>query len=161
MALTRDSRATVKARADRDAEFRAGLYQEAMQALVDGEFGVAKILLRDFINATVGFGALGARVGVPEKSLMRMFGPQGNPRAENLAAVVAALKELCGLSLTVVVAPVRRRRTRVGVKARGYLAERAARAKAGAFGGILAKAGRAEVIPGDELPEGWVVGERG
>jgi DNA-binding phage protein len=160
MPLTRDFRETVKARADSDAEFRAGLYQEAMQALVDGELGVAKILLRDFINATVGFGALGARVGVPEKSLMRMFGRQGNPRAENLAAVVAALRELCGLSLTVTVATVRRRRTRAGVKARGYMAERAARAKPGEFPRILAKAGQAEVIPGDELPEGWAA-ERG
>lgn len=40
------------------------------------------------------------------------------------------------------------------LKARGYLAERAARAKPGAFGRVLAKAGRAEAIPGDELPEG-------
>lgn len=94
MPLSRDFRETVTARAERDPAFRAGLYQEAMQALLDGELGVAKILLRDFINATVGFGALGTRVGVPEKSLMRMFGPQGSPRAENLAAVVAARR--CG-----------------------------------------------------------------
>lgn len=38
------------------------------------------------------------------------------------------------------------------LKARGYLAERAARAKPGDFGRILAKAGTATTIPGDELP---------
>ena len=107
--LTRDFRETVKARADRDPEFRAGLYQEAVQSMLDGDLGTAKILLRDFINATVGFAQLGGRIGVPEKSLMRMFGPNGNPRAENLVAVVAALKEVCGLALTVHAAPVRRR----------------------------------------------------
>ena len=46
------------------------------------------------------------------------------------------------------------------LKARGYLAERAARAKPGEFGGILAKAGSAEAIPGDELPDVWPA-ERG
>lgn len=53
-ALTRDFRETVKARADRDPVFRARLYQEALQALLDGDFGTAKILLREVINATAG-----------------------------------------------------------------------------------------------------------
>jgi DNA-binding phage protein len=108
MPLTRDFRETVKARAERDPAFRAGLYQEAMQSVLDGDFGTARILLRDFINATVGFAELGHRIGIPGKSLMRMSGPNGNPRAENLVAVVAALKEACGLSLTVHASPVRR-----------------------------------------------------
>ncbi len=41
------------------------------------------------------------------------------------------------------------------LKARGHLAERAARAKPGEFGQILAKAGRSEAISGDELPDDW------
>jgi DNA-binding phage protein len=109
MPLTREFRETVKARADRDPEFRAGLYQEAMQAMLDGDVGTARILLRDVVNATIGFGPLGARVGLPEKSLMRMFGPSGNPRAENLIAVVAAINEECDVSLTVRAAPSSRR----------------------------------------------------
>ncbi len=105
MPLTADVRDTVKARAESDPAFRAGLYQEAVQAILDGEFGTAKILLRDFIDATVGFAQLGRRIGLPEKSLMRMFGPSGNPRAENLVAVVVGLKDECHLSLTVHVVP--------------------------------------------------------
>jgi DNA-binding phage protein len=108
MPLTRDFRQTVKARAERDPAFRAGLYQAAMQAMLDGEFGTAKVLLRDFINATVGFARLGDRIGIPEKSLMRMLGPNGNPRAENLVAAMAALKDECRLSLTVRAEPPRR-----------------------------------------------------
>jgi len=46
--LTGDFRETVKGRANCDPEFRAGLCQEAMQARVDGDFGTAKIVLRDF-----------------------------------------------------------------------------------------------------------------
>ena len=117
MPLTRDFREAVKARADRDPAFRTGLYQEALQAILDGDFGTAKILLRDFINATVGFAQLSRRIDVPEKSLMRMFGPNGNPRAENLVAVVAALSEVCGLSLTVHAAPQRRRMARTVARA--------------------------------------------
>jgi DNA-binding phage protein len=100
------------ARADRDPAFRAGLYQEAVQAILDGELSTAKILLRDFINATLGFAKLARLIDLPEKSLMRMFGPNGNPRAENLVAVVRALKEECRLSLTVHAAPLRRRTVR-------------------------------------------------
>jgi DNA-binding phage protein len=112
MPLTRDFRETVKARADRDPAFRAGLYQEAVQALLDGDLGTAKILLRDVINATMGFAELARRVETPEKSLMRMFGPAGNPRAENLVAVVAALREECHVSLTVRASPLASRRGR-------------------------------------------------
>jgi len=41
------------------------------------------------------------------------------------------------------------------LKAYGYLAERAACATPGDLGRILARAGTATPIPGDELPEGW------
>jgi DNA-binding phage protein len=69
-------------------------------------------LLRDVIDATVGFARLGRRIDVPEELIMRMFGPTGNPRAENLIAVVAALKDQCRLSLTEHAAPLRRRTAR-------------------------------------------------
>jgi hypothetical protein len=110
MPPTRDFRATVKARADRDPAFRASLYQEAVQALLDGDFGTPKLLLRDVIDATLGFARPGSRTNVPEKSLMQMFGPTGNPCAENLVAVVAANKDECHLTVTVHAAPLRRQR---------------------------------------------------
>jgi hypothetical protein len=47
MMVTWDFRETVQARADRDPAFRVGLCQEAVQALLDGDVGTAKILLRD------------------------------------------------------------------------------------------------------------------
>ena len=110
--LTRDFRETAKARAERDPAFRAGLYREAVQAILDGDLATAKILLRDVTNATVGFARLGRRIGVPEKSLVRMFGPRGNLRAENLVAAVAALKAECRLSLRVLATKRRRRAAR-------------------------------------------------
>ena len=79
MALTRDFKDTVKDRADRDPEFRNGLLTEALEAVVHGELEVAKILLRDYINATEGFEAVGKAIGKSPKSLMRMLSQDGNP----------------------------------------------------------------------------------
>jgi DNA-binding phage protein len=110
MPLTKDFRETVKARADHDPAFRAGLYQEAVQAMLDGDLATGRLLLRDFINATTGFAVLAGRLGVHEKSLMRMFGAAGNPHAENLLAVLRTLQDECRLSLRVEAKPVRRRR---------------------------------------------------
>jgi DNA-binding phage protein len=93
MALTRDFREAVAARAARDPAFKNALLTEALQAFLEGEVAPGLILLRDCINATVGFGALSKETLIPEKSLMRMVGPRGNPTASNLFAMVAALQQ--------------------------------------------------------------------
>jgi DNA-binding phage protein len=58
-------------------------------------------VLRDFINATVGFPALAKATGIPPKSLMRMFGPSGNPTAANLSEVIRVLQKKTGVHLEV------------------------------------------------------------
>lgn len=101
MALTRDFRETVKARAERDAAFREALLTEAVEQLLGGEVETGKAILRDYINATVGFGKLAEETGTPPKSLMRMLGPKGNPRASNLFSVIRHLQAAAGLRLAV------------------------------------------------------------
>jgi DNA-binding phage protein len=102
MALTRDFRLAVKDRTDRDPEFRQGLLTEALEAVVRGELEVAKILLRDCINATEGFEAVGKAVDKSPKSLMRMLGQQGNPNAKNLFAVTQYLQNKAALTFELV-----------------------------------------------------------
>ena len=92
MPLTREFKDTVKARAARDPEFRKALVNEAVEALLADDFDTAKAILRDYINATVGFDALAVEVGTPPKSLMRMFGPRGNPQARSLLPVIAHIR---------------------------------------------------------------------
>jgi DNA-binding phage protein len=82
-------------------DFRDALLREAVDVLLAGEVDIAKGVLRDYINATVGFEKLGAKVKIPPKSLMRMFGPKGNPQAKNLFAVIAALQKDAGIELHV------------------------------------------------------------
>jgi DNA-binding phage protein len=101
MALTRDFKETVKVRAERDVAFREALLTEAVEQLIAGEVEVGKAVLRDYINATVGFEKLAKATGTPFKSLMRMFGPKGNPRANNLFAVIGKLQRVSGVRLAV------------------------------------------------------------
>ena len=101
MPLTRDFRETVMARARRDPEFREGLLHEGVAALLRGEVEVGKALLRDYINAAVGFEELGRLTGKSSKSLMRMFGPNGNPQARNLFEVISQLQRYEGVRLEV------------------------------------------------------------
>jgi DNA-binding phage protein len=99
--LTRSFKETMRERAARDPAFRAALFAEAIQALLAGDLDTAKAALRAYVNATIGFAALAAATGTPPKSLMRMFGPKGNPHAKHLFAIVAALQEQTGVRLEV------------------------------------------------------------
>ena len=85
MALTRDFKETVQARVKRDAAFRKALLREAIESFLSGDVETGKAVLRDFINATVGFTKLGQAMHRSPKSLMRMLGPTGNPHAKNLS----------------------------------------------------------------------------
>lgn len=101
MPLTRSFKDTIQARAQRDAGFRAALLKQGIESLLAGDIEVAKAILRDYINATLGFEKLGRTTGMPPKSLMRMFGPRGNPSARNLSSVIMHLQRNSGISLRV------------------------------------------------------------
>lgn len=104
MPLTRDFRETIKARAERDPAFRAALLTEVVDLFLAGDVTTGKAVLRDYINATIGFAELAERTGMPAKSLMRMVGGAGNPRAVNLFAILATLQQETGVQLSVQVA---------------------------------------------------------
>lgn len=97
MALTRSFRETVATRAQHDREFRLALFEEALQALFDGQPDEAKTLLRNCINATIGFDRLAAEAGIPTKSLMRMVGPSGNPTLRNFVLLVHKIQSHTGV----------------------------------------------------------------
>ena len=101
MPLTRSFKEFVKSRIERDPKFRQALFQEAVQMLIEGDVDTAKSVLRDYINATIGFPALAEATRMPPKSLMRMFGPKGNPTAVNLFSVIVALQDKTGVHLEV------------------------------------------------------------
>jgi hypothetical protein len=97
MALTRDFKETIRARVRRDPGFRKALLREGIENFLSGDVETGKIILRDFINATVGFTKLGDVTHRSAKSLMRMLGPRGNPQARNLFEIVAYLQRAEGV----------------------------------------------------------------
>jgi DNA-binding phage protein len=101
MVLTRDFRETVQADAKRDPAFRKGLLSDALESLLCGEVALGKELLRDYINAAVGFPKLAAHTKIHVKSLHQMFGPKGNPTARNLFEIVAYLQRAEGVRFEV------------------------------------------------------------
>jgi hypothetical protein len=101
MALTKPFRETVVERAKSDRKFRAGLLAEAAECFLGGDLDAAKVLIRDYVNATIGFQALGEEIEKQPKSLMRMLSEKGNPRADNLASLLASLQKYEGISLHV------------------------------------------------------------
>ena len=93
MPLTRDFKQTVRARVQREKRFRWALLKEAIDCLLAGDVETGKAVLRDYIHATVGFIALARATDKSPKSLMRMLGPDGNPQADNLFAILKYLQE--------------------------------------------------------------------
>ena len=104
MALTRDFKETVMARARQDPEFREGLLTEAAECFLAGDVDTGKILLRDYINATIGFSQLSRLTNKKDTSLMRMLGPKGNPAARNLFEIIAQLQKQEGIRFKVAAA---------------------------------------------------------
>ena len=103
MVLTKGFKELVQARAASDPAFAEALLLEGIEAMLAGDVETGKTVLRDYINATVGFEKLAEATETPPKSLMRMFGPRGNPQARNLFGVIGYLQGEARLKLRVAV----------------------------------------------------------
>ncbi len=101
MALTRKFRETVGERLQADPKFRLELLRESIECLLAGDVETGKTLMRDYINATVGFEKLGSEVEKSPKSLMRMFSTSGNPQARNLFEIIGYLQKYEGVHFEV------------------------------------------------------------
>ena len=99
MTMTRDFKETVKERAGRDPAFAKALLDEAATLFLNGEPHTARLILRDLVNASVGFEALAAETSRPSKSLHRMLSEKGNPSMDNLAAIFGAVRKRLGVSI--------------------------------------------------------------
>ncbi|MCZ2903250.1 DNA-binding protein [Burkholderia thailandensis] len=101
MALTRTFKETIQARVLADPKFGNDLLKQGVETMLAGDVDAGRAMLRDYIKATVGFERLGAETGASPKSLIRMFGPSGNPQARNLFTVISHLQRHAGLTLNV------------------------------------------------------------
>ena len=101
MTLTRDFKLTIVERVKLDPDFAKALLDEAATLFLNGETDAARLVLRNLVNATVGFENLAEMTHKPSKSLHRMLSPQGNPSMGNLAAIFAAVRNLLRVTFAV------------------------------------------------------------
>jgi hypothetical protein len=101
MGLTTGFKDLVQSRVARDPDFAAALLREGIDTMLTGDVDTGRAILRDYIKATVGFEKLGEDTDTPPKSLIRMFGPRGNPQARNLFGVIGYLQKQAGVELHV------------------------------------------------------------
>ncbi len=92
MTLTRDFKQTVVDRVERDPQFAQALLDEAATLFLNNDTETARLILRDLVNATIGFEELASQTDKPSKSLHRMLSPKGNPSMDNLAAIFGAVR---------------------------------------------------------------------
>ena len=101
MPRTKKFRELVEHHIKADKRFADALLREGIDAMLCGDVDTGKTVLRNYIKATVGFEQLAKATGAPAKSLIRMFGPRGNPQAKNLFSVISYLQRKAGLHLHV------------------------------------------------------------
>ena len=101
MARTKSFKVLVQQHVKHDKTFAQALLREGIDAMLSGDLDTGKTILRDYIKATVGFEKLGEATDTPPKSLIRMFGPRGNPQAKNLFSVIGYLQKRAGMRLHV------------------------------------------------------------
>jgi DNA-binding phage protein len=105
MAITRDFKKTVNERVRRNSEFPIALLDETISLFLNGEPKVARLVLRDLINATVGFEELAVEVAKPSKSLHRMLSAKGNPTMDNLTTIFKVLRQKLNVDIEVHTVP--------------------------------------------------------
>jgi len=79
-------------RAVSDPAFRREMLTEAVNELLAGDLEAGKAMLRDYINATITFQQLAKKLKKTDKSVHRMLGPRGNPRADNILEIIKILQ---------------------------------------------------------------------
>lgn len=92
MALTRNFKQTVVERVAHDPKFARALLDEAATLFLSDEPETARLILRELVNATLGFEQLAELTAKPSKSLHRMLSSNGNPSMDNLAAIFGAVR---------------------------------------------------------------------
>jgi DNA-binding phage protein len=88
-------------RIQREPEFARALLGEAITVFLNGEPDVARLVLRDLVNGTIGFEGLAAATGRPSKSLHRMLSAKGNPTMDNLTLIFGVLRQELGVEIQV------------------------------------------------------------
>jgi DNA-binding phage protein len=101
MCLTRNYSETINSRIQREPALAQALLDEAVSLFLNGEPETARLILRELINATIGFEELAVATSKPSKSLHRMLSPKGNPTMDNLTLIFNTLRKILKVDIKV------------------------------------------------------------
>jgi DNA-binding phage protein len=101
MALSREFKELVVARAEKDPEFRRGLITEALTMILRGEITAGRLMIREYINATGSMSEICRKLNKHQSGVVRMLGPKSNPTLESFVPVVRACAEREKIELSV------------------------------------------------------------
>jgi len=96
---------TISARVQSEPAYARTLLQQATSLLLQGEPHTAKLLLRDLVNASIGFEQLARDMDKPPKSLHRMLSAAGIPTLSHVSAMLAAIAAYLGVEIQARVKP--------------------------------------------------------
>lgn len=91
---------SIKAMIDRNPEMANEVFEDAINALLAGELEEGRLLLRQYVNYTIGFQELARRTGKQDKNLMRTLSARGNPTVTNLFEIIQACAKAEGFNVS-------------------------------------------------------------
>ena len=80
--------------------FASEMLEEALNTILAGSVDDGRILLRQYIKATIGFQELAKLTGKQDKNLMRSLSATGNPTAANLFEIIQACTKAAGVKVS-------------------------------------------------------------
>lgn len=103
--FTKDYKETIQNRIDKDPDFAQHLLDEAISLILNDEPETARLVLRDLVNATIGFEKLSEKTQKNSKSLHRMLTIKGNPSMNNLTHIIYAIKKTLKVNYEILAIP--------------------------------------------------------
>lgn len=90
---------SMRAMVERNPDMATEMLEDTINALLAGDLDEGRLLLRQYVNATIGFPELARRTGKADKNLMRTLGPSGSPTAANLFQIIQACMKAEGVTV--------------------------------------------------------------
>ena len=93
MMAIKDFNETIRERLQTDADFRRAMLAGTVEMIMDGDLELSKVRLRRYVDAILGFDALGKAIGKPPKSVKHMLSARGKPTPEDLLNILTCLQK--------------------------------------------------------------------
>ena len=92
--------AAIKKMVENKPEIGTQMLEDAINAFLSSDLNEARVLLRQYVNATLGFKELARLTGKQDKNLMRALSTNGNPTMATFVEILGALQKASGVTLT-------------------------------------------------------------